>query len=397
MVAGEGSRAAWEQVSVWWRLSQALHAQRERLAAVRDAVARAWPPEHSEASRRFVEVLDGLVASLQQAGYAAGSTALGLAGIVRVLAEAKAQIEPLYERWRAVGGDAVPAWWDGAEEELNEQARGVMARAEVEVADYAELLKPMPKYQLGPVDTPTEVLGSDQSHTARASDTAPRSDRLPLPLVPHNPPEPLPGTDPLLPGGPVLAGGPPVPASPGLVDSGQAMVPPGPGGANRSDSWLVTTPRGPVLMPGGVIRPPTTASTRVPGAIAPPGASGPPPMGGASARGALAAPGGARGVPGLVTPGGIAPTGMSGHHGSGHGGAGRVRTSVPTPMSGGYRTSDGHLVKISGLNARHTGAPGRPTADPNDPWAVDTGVPAVITPDPPRRHDPGPGVIGIDR
>jgi hypothetical protein len=66
-------------------------------------------------------------------------------------------------------------------------------------------------------------------------------------------------------------------------------------------------------------------------------------------------------------------------------------------MSGGYRTADGHLVMISGLNPRRTGASGRPPADPNDPWAVDTGVPALITPDPPRRHDPGPGVIGIDR
>lgn len=391
MVAGEGSRTAWQQVSVWWRLSQALHAQCERLAAVRDAVVRAWPPERSEAARRYIEVLDGLVASLRQAGYAAGSTSLGLAGIVGVLAEAKAQIEPLYERWQVVSRDLVPGWWDGAEEELNEQARDVMARAEAEVAEYAELIKPFPQYDVRSGAPPSEIINSDRMDTTRASAVVPGSDRLPLSPVPHDPPEPLPGIDPHFPGGPVLAGTPATPASPGLVDSGQVGVPLAPAGAGGGSSWLVTTLRGPVLVPGGVIGPPAAVSTRASGATSPP------PIAGAPARGAVAASSAARAVPGVVTPNGIAPTGMSGHNGSGHGGASRVRRSVPTPISGGYRTADGHLVTISGLNARHIGVPGRPMADQNDPWVVDTGVPAVITPDPPRQHDPGPGVIGIDR
>lgn len=35
--------------------------------------------------------------------------------------------------------------------------------------------------------------------------------------------------------------------------------------------------------------------------------------------------------------------------------------------------------------------------DPSDPWAVDEGVPPVLAPGPEPYHDPGPGVIGIDR
>jgi hypothetical protein len=36
--------------------------------------------------------------------------------------------------------------------------------------------------------------------------------------------------------------------------------------------------------------------------------------------------------------------------------------------------------------------------DPDDPWAVAEGVASVIEPAPePKVHDPGPGVIGIDR
>ncbi len=35
--------------------------------------------------------------------------------------------------------------------------------------------------------------------------------------------------------------------------------------------------------------------------------------------------------------------------------------------------------------------------DPDDPWAVAEGVPPVIYPFPEPNHDPGPGVIGLDR
>jgi hypothetical protein len=33
----------------------------------------------------------------------------------------------------------------------------------------------------------------------------------------------------------------------------------------------------------------------------------------------------------------------------------------------------------------------------SDPWAVAQGGPAVLEPDEPTDHDPGPGVIGLDR
>jgi hypothetical protein len=39
----------------------------------------------------------------------------------------------------------------------------------------------------------------------------------------------------------------------------------------------------------------------------------------------------------------------------------------------------------------------RQPADPNDPWDIGEGGPAVLEPDPDPIHGPGPGVIGIDR
>jgi hypothetical protein len=59
---------------------------------------------------------------------------------------------------------------------------------------------------------------------------------------------------------------------------------------------------------------------------------------------------------------------------------------------------------VSGRSAtRSGGRPGlwtarrRKESDRKDPWAVAHGVPAVLEPDEPTDHDPGPGVIGLDR
>jgi hypothetical protein len=39
----------------------------------------------------------------------------------------------------------------------------------------------------------------------------------------------------------------------------------------------------------------------------------------------------------------------------------------------------------------------RLAGDPDNPWTVAEGIPPVVEPPPERRHDVGPGVIGIDR
>jgi hypothetical protein len=58
-------------------------------------------------------------------------------------------------------------------------------------------------------------------------------------------------------------------------------------------------------------------------------------------------------------------------------------------------TPSGHTFQIRGMDEPRRR--GRKERDPYDPWAVDEGVPPVIEPGPEPRHDPGPGVIGIDR
>jgi len=39
----------------------------------------------------------------------------------------------------------------------------------------------------------------------------------------------------------------------------------------------------------------------------------------------------------------------------------------------------------------------RNSNEPSDPWEVAEGRPSILEPDPEPMHEPGPGVIGIDR
>jgi hypothetical protein len=61
---------------------------------------------------------------------------------------------------------------------------------------------------------------------------------------------------------------------------------------------------------------------------------------------------------------------------------------------GGRQVSGG----VFGQRLRRHGDDSSLTFDPNNPWATEQGGPAVLEPGAePASHDPGPGVIGIDR
>jgi hypothetical protein len=54
-------------------------------------------------------------------------------------------------------------------------------------------------------------------------------------------------------------------------------------------------------------------------------------------------------------------------------------------------------VRPAGRAALWASQRNRGPGNDRGPWSVRSGVPAVIEPDEPAEHDPGPGVIGIDR
>ena len=72
------------------------------------------------------------------------------------------------------------------------------------------------------------------------------------------------------------------------------------------------------------------------------------------------------------------------------------RAAAGRPVAAGSRTGQSYLAgQRKGRDERERGSQ---TWDPDDPWSVEHGVPPVLEPaEEPSFHDPGPGVIGIDR
>jgi hypothetical protein len=84
------------------------------------------------------------------------------------------------------------------------------------------------------------------------------------------------------------------------------------------------------------------------------------------------------------------PMGAGGRPGPSKAGAKSGFVAPPGGLIGGRPQGRGGLAGAAASRRRRR--------DDEDGWAVASGVPGVLTPDPePDQHDPGPGVIGIDR
>ncbi|MEU7902787.1 hypothetical protein [Actinoplanes sp. NPDC049118] len=458
MVMREDDPEAWRQVAAWGEIAGAVKDQRSLLLKAREALVAAWPPEQNTSSAAFVEELDMLLARMDQARTDADDTATGLANILEALRQAKNDIRPLWEQYKAKSDDLVPAWWDNAEEELDRQARQHMITAEQIVQDNVARLKVPDPYALDPKDPrwePTDARGDTTAGTGAGVSSSGRGGTV-VP-VPHDPVPPLPGHDPIVPdgagsgpgpatgggliGGPGLAGviNPPQVTPPPVAPPapGPVVVPPAGGGGG-------IVPPGPIVGPGiGGIGGPRGTGT---GGGAGPHGTGAGPRGlggtgggvtglgaggiggvGRGARpGVLPAAAGQRALPsGAVIGETVAGAGRGGAAGATHaggaglgGGAGRggaaraaaARVSgrqgepvrpprpawLPDEPVGAARTGPGTPATAGGARGgRRSGGDGPPPFDPDNPWEVAVGVDPVIAPAPDNaRHDPGPNVIG---
>ena len=378
MVEGEDDADGWRQVAAWGRMEQAVGAQRRRLVACRQALVEKWPPQTSEASRVFVAHLDGLIASMDQTLKAASSTSAALAGIMQALATAKREMDPLRQEYAEKSNDLVLRSWDGAEDEINDRARAVMAKAERAVMQYTAAIVAPPQYQFGAGydgGTPFGPPGSPGSPGGLSGRPPGAGADAIIPPVPHHPPSPSSGDPPGssgptagLPTGPILGG----------------VTPPGVGGPGVSE------------LPGG-----TAGGPSGPGGTGAPGAGGPGP-GGPGGFGAGAVPTG-----GMIGAGGPGRGGGTGRGGRGAAASMGAPGAQPRSGSGGGRSAGGMppggVIGGAPLTGHAGHGGGRRSGDarhgdPDNPWEVAEGVPPIIeAPSEPRRPDPGPGVIGMGR
>jgi hypothetical protein len=427
MVANEDATRTWSQVWAWWRTRDALEAYRQQLVACRDGLTAKWPPQRSEAARAFINRLNIMIDEVSTTASAAAANASAAGDIADALGGARRELQPLYEQWQrnaqvesdaatvisvsdwgATSGSLSPmsaAWRD----DLNAQARAAVAKAERAVFDHTAQLTAAPAGQ--PINSIRPLSDTGGGETPVGGGTRPSGIQPPLipPLSDSPAPALLPAagvTDVLLTGQSVA-----------VPSAGTApALPAGDGPAGSGRSWFVSTPLGRALAPGAVIGPdPVTAGPgRGPG-------GGPVPSPGRSPAGAMDQ----RGQPGRVLGGaqqppaedprrGRRPAGIVGGYppmgiGGAVGGAsspsprrantpGRVIGSRPR-SDATYTTATGHTVVVSSPGGPQ--GPPRPQpvppTDPADPWQVPKGVRPVLEPGPEPYHDPGPGVIGIDR
>lgn len=321
-------------------LGDGLDSYCRQLRQLRRDLAQAWPPERSSAAEGYLRRLKEHADAVEQDGYCARVTAIGLSRIADTLEEAKAQITGYDARWPAVTSEYAFPLWPFNATLLNEAAAAAMTSADSAIRDWRrQIVVPAPAPAF---DTP----GSGSSTTGGGS-----------------------GSTALTPGG---LGRQIVATAAQHVGAGEGgySVPPVPG--LDPVVGLDLTGTGPAPMPISAANPPSMLPI-APGAspIAPHGGAFVLPGPGVGSQGHLLPAPGAAGAAALPR------TGARGVIGS-PGGAGAVLGQRGVPATGG--------VVGAGAAGRTTpidkGGAGK--ADGDEIWPVRQGVPSVI--DKPQQH-----------
>jgi hypothetical protein len=363
MIEGEGSSAPWDHAIAWRTTCEALDAHTTNLKLLRDKLVERWPPERSQASAAFLDCLNGLIDSVPRASSASATNANALSDLTDILANAKARVQPLYEQWQANVNSGEPD--PKVQASLKDQAALIMYQADEAVYQQGERFVVPPEYEAVPtvIEPYTPFLpptGSGSVSGGRASSTVPPVHVSPLPDAST---APAPGA-----GAPILSGG-------GVAPPGPEVLP----GLPASQPRVMETPAGTGLVPGLVIGLGMNNAFDSYGAgrarLTVPGMKGSAgglrnSSGGFTESGALGAANGESARRGAAAlPGGSEGAGSPGGMGGMLGGAG----------AGGQRR------RLDGGEAYTE-------------WPVAGGGPAVLMPPrEPDDHDPGPGVLGIDR
>jgi hypothetical protein len=353
----------WAQVTSWWHAHDLTTEHLSVMRQAREAVVAAWPPSVNQAAAAYVDQLDALIASMDNMRVAAEANARALSGILTVLTDAKNRVDELHAQW-----DRQPSSWETTaltvasvltadartsadvqalaiyRASLNTQAQALMRATDQSVYEYLpQLVVPAGRVTPSIADVNPVPSGDSPSNGSDRSSSGVGSVRRPV-----IPAAALPIAD----GGPVLSGGK---AANLTVDSGsggpaQVASPgshgPGPMvsiGEGLASPWIQTAV-GRVLRSGAVLGAP-------PEAFEPDG---------------LAARSQA------VTRDGVSAAR-----------AGEPETGIWGPGGVGVGRSPNRTL--------------RRTMPPDTEWPVPRGVSPVLEPGPEPVHDPGPGVIGIDR
>jgi hypothetical protein len=432
------------------RATEMLGEHAGALQGYRDQLAAKWPPETNAASAAYLVELDKLLKAVKDTAQTSAVNAFHVNLVAEAIVQAHNTLKPLHDEYvknegllqqydtkvaavgadyESVGGAPTGAAArgltrlftsspvdDGRQEELVRLARQAMAPLSVAAQDGGTYITPPPPYAPPTVD-PGQIDGG--THIGRSSNDGairppaidppahartsirdggegdgPGSRHVPDPTGEEPSPPPRPNSGPVLSG--VIT-----PVAPVVPPSGPAVSPPG--------SSIPTPSPGPGSLPGvlpGIGMPVTGGGTlpvpRVPldsTTIVRGSSPGGFPVGGTGGTKSLTSSG----------PVGGSPVGMIGSAPGGHNvqrvsPVGGVIGQQAGGQSGGRPGGHAQLGGAAFPPSQHGGHGRGPASreghqwDPDNPWAVEEGVPPIIAPSTTvERFDPGPGVIGLDR
>jgi hypothetical protein len=423
-------KTSWDQVTAWRKTYQLLDDHMGTLTYYKQGLVDHWPPDKSQASAAFVKYVNDLITSLQTASQAAKDNERALSDLTGGVVKARDEVKAAYREYSAnkakldaaattsapsgkptptptpTPSPGPPPVASGRQEQLTQKARDAMATLSGTAVTSSAQMKVPPPYappnlarseSREHIDAPSAVMmtppviPAPRTSASQSGLAAPQVPSAPFPTtssgggapvltggafappatVTPTPPTivpimPAPGGGPLpgvigLPGG--FGGGKNPPKGPGLPKVGPLS-----GGAGSAPG-LPVEGRGPVGAPARGALPPGGVIGSSPG------------MGGANA-----APGGGRAASRANPVGGVLGQG---------GGATGGQTAGPAGTRGAAGTGQPPLAGQHSAGGRDDESQ---QWDPDDPWAVERGVAPVLEPGKePSSHEPGPGVIGIDR
>lgn len=388
MVAEEDPESGFVHVNTLNRQRVALEQQRDNLRTHRDRLIEGWSPERSEAAASFIARINGMIDVMTSAAGAVGRICTGIDAVYAAIREARREIVPLVAEYKRQGPVVDMATTNASKEMLNQRARSALIAADAKVADASGLIdtglptlsyiddvgSPLPQSESGSGGS-----GSATSDRTRAGSSQAVMLRSPV----FNPPAASTGG---------TAGGGAIGSVAGSHDAGGGLVlmggPTGQATTSPGESagvHPVQSPTGLIGGSGGTGRP-MARSTDV-SAFGPIGV-GPGAVIGAPASSNL--PGGRFGAARIAErgPGAGSSQAARGRRSAGPPAAPTSKRPWASDGTGGYR--DRSFEEYAERRRSKRGGD-------DELWPVEEGVSPILEPPPASEHDPGPGVLGLDR
>lgn len=355
MVAADDAANTHLHLATLRRQQTALETQRDQLRTLRDHLTEGWPPTKSQAATAFADMVNDMIDAMTGAARGAGEVRAALTHIVNVIQESRSTLAALVAEYDKASKTPDPRIGQHAKLQLDQRARDALISADGTVLKALGLLDvPLPQYarfstqRVLPASAPASAPGGAPGGTRPGGTGSGGSGGAP-PVTTTLAALSAPRFD------------PPVPAT---DDDDLTLASQQASGVSGDSAPMSSVP---AQTRGG--EPLTYPVIGIPG----------------GQRAATSRPGGAPMI------GGSAPAGSSQSGGTAAAMRGQTATNAPLGrLAGGAAHRD---QPADGLSARRRGA----RADTDSAWSVPEGVRPVLEAEPPTAHDPGPGVLGIDR